>query len=332
MRYIYNGFIPQNVAPKGAERISVYDSKGNRVCGMSLGTLSRPTEAKLFSFGLISDIHVSAEQTETSTHFDNALKYFEEQGCLFCCHGGDMTNIGFWYNADDTEIYLGQFAEYKRICDLHPNMPVYGICGNHENYNKSITNNLTELQMYTGHGLYYTILQDKDLFLFIGQPANSQPTMNDEEFTWLKNLLSTNQDKRCHVFTHFFVSNDSGSTKNCYTCYFGSHETEFKEIMASHGKAIHYHGHSHIKLECQEIDKSTNYTEKNGFPSVHIPSVGESRNVVLQADGTYKRVTEGLCSQGYIVDVYDDYIIYNGMEFNSGQLIPTGTFKIDVAI
>lgn len=330
MGYVYKGFIPQNVAPKGAKRIGVYDSNGNRVGSMRLGTLSRPTKTKLFSFGLISDLHVTAERTETSTHFDNALTYFEEQGCLFCCHAGDMTNIGFWYNADDTEIYLGQFAEYKRIRGLHLNLPVCGICGNHENYNKVITENLTELQTYTGHGLYYSIQQGNDLFIFIGQPANSSPTMNDAEFTWFKNLLETNPDKRCHVFTHFFVANDSGSTKNCYTCYFGSHEAEFKELMASHGKAIHYHGHSHIKLEYQELDESTNYTEKNGFPSVHIPSVGESRDVVLQADGTYKRVSDPGCSQGYLVDVYDDCIVYNGMEFNSGKLIPTGTFKIDM--
>ena len=195
----------------------------------------------------------------------------------------------------------------------------------------NITENLTELQTYTGHGLYYSIQQGNDLFIFIGQTANSSPTMNDAEFSWFKNLLETNPDKRCHVFTHFFVANDSGSTKNCYTCYFGSREAEFKTLMASHGKAIHYHGHSHIKLECQELDKSTNYTEKNGFPSVHIPSVGESRDVVYNEDkGKYERVQDIGCSQGYLVDVYDDCIVYNGLEFNSGNLIPTGTFKIDM--
>lgn len=195
-----------------------------------------------------------------------------------------------------------------------------------------ITENLTELQTYTGHGLYYTVQQGNDLFIFIGQPANSSPTMNDEEFIWFKNLLETNPDKRCHIFTHFFVANDSGSTKNCYTCYFGSHEAEFKTLMENHGKAIYYHGHSHIKFECQELDKTTNYTEKNDFPSVHIPSIGESRNVVLQADGTYKRVSEGLCSQGYIVDVYDDCVVYNGMDFINNKPVPTGVFKIDTTM
>lgn len=329
MKYQYKGLIPQNVAPAGAVKIGVYDSRGNQVAEISLGRLQRPGGEKLFSFGLISDIHVNENGTETSTHFDKALTFFEEQGCVFCAHAGDMTNIGFWYNSGDTEIYLGQFAEYKRICDLHPNLPVYGICGNHDNYNKSITGNLTELEEYTGRGLYHTVTQGDDLFIFVGQPANSNPTMNDEEFAWLHSLLSTNPGRRCHVFTHFYVANDSGSTKNCYTCYFGSHEAEFKSLMASHGRAIHYHGHSHIKLECQELDKSTNYTEKNGFPSVHVPSVGGSRNVVQQSDGSWTRVTEGLCSQGYIVDVYDNYVILNGWDFLGDKPVPLGTYKID---
>ena len=327
MRYQYKGLIPQNVAPARAVKIGVFNATGEQVGSIPLGRLQRPQGEKLFSFGLVSDIHVNANRTETSTHFDKALTFFEAQGCAFCAHAGDMTNIGFWYNAGDTEIYLGQFAEYKRICDLH-SIPVYGICGNHENYNKSITENLTELEQYTGHGLYYTIEQGDDLFIFVGQPANSSPTMNDEEYAWLKGLLEGNPGKRCHVFTHFFVANDSGSTKNCYTCAFGGHEAEFKALMAAHGRAIHYHGHSHIKLQCQEIDEATNYTEKNGFPSVHIPSVGESRNVVQLDDGTWTRVTEGLCSQGYVVDVYEDRLVLNGWDFLGEKPVALGTIRI----
>lgn len=331
MSYKYKGFIPQNIAPKGATKIGVYNSKGTRVGEVPLGRLAPVKKAKLFSFGLISDIHVSAERTEKSTHFDNALTYFEEQGCSFCCHAGDMTNIGFWYNSGDTEIYLGQFAEYKRICDLHPNMSVYGICGNHENYNKVITANLTELEEYTGHGLYFTIKQGNDLFIFIGQPA-SYETISKEELQWLYETLEANRNIRSHIFVHVFPPNDSGNTKNVYTTYFGQYADNVKSLLNHYKNTILYHGHSHIKFECQELDETTNYTEKNGFSSVHVPSVGESRNVVLQEDGTYKRVTEGLCSQGYIVDVYSDCVVYNGMDFIGGEPIPTGTFKIDMPL
>lgn len=325
--------IAENIAPQNISNLAIFDGD-RKICDVDVSKMRLPSLGnKLFSFGLVSDIHVASDRNEKSTHFDNALTYFEEQGCLFCCHAGDITNVGFWNSVSDTAIYVGHFAEYKRICDLHPNIPVYGITGNHENYNKSILQNLAELEEYTGHPLYYTIQQGNDLFIFIGQPANSSPTMNDEEFAWFKNLLETNTDKRCHVFTHFFGKNDSGSPKNCYFCNFGSHEAEFKTLMANHGKAIHYHGHSHTTFESQTLDEMANYTDKNGFPSVHIPSVGESRDIALQADGTYKRLDRedgDYCSQGYIVDVYENHIVLNGIDFLTEKIIPIGQYCIRV--
>lgn len=327
MRYQYTGLIPQNIAPAGAVKIGLYDGDGKLRSTIPLGRLRRPGGRKRFSFGLISDLHVTAEQTETSTYFDRALTFFEERGCAFCAHAGDMTNIGFWYDRGDTQIYTGQFAEYQRICRLH-SIPVYGICGNHESYNKSITENLPELEQYTGNGLYFALWQGGELFIFLGEP-DSYEAMNEGEFLWLKGLLEENPGRRCHVFTHYFVAGDSGSTKNCYTCSFGGREADFKALMATHGRVIHYHGHSHIKFQCQQIDETTNYTEKNGFPSVHIPSVGGSRNVVQQPDGSWQRVTEGPCSQGYIVDVYDDFVVLNGWDLLGDRPVALGTFKIE---
>ena len=41
-------------------------------------------------------------------------------------------------------------------------------------------------------------------------------------------------------------------------------------------------------------------------------------------------------SEGYIVDVYDDYIILNGMDFidndQDGNIIPIATYKIDTKL
>ncbi len=329
MKYKYNGFIVQNIAPKNANKIGVYDSSSNRMFSIPLGRLTPPEKEKLFSFGLISDLHLTAERTTTSTHFDNALSYFEEQDCEFCCHAGDMTNIGFYYNSGDTEMYTGQFAEYKRICDLHPNLPVYGICGNHENYNRVITENLAELEEYTGNPLYFTVRHNNELFVFIGQPTSYQ-TINAEELEWLRSILEENSSLRCHIFVHVFPPNDSGSTKNVYEGYFGQYLNDVQTLLKQYENTILYHGHSHIKFKCQEMDKATVYTNKNGYHSVHIPSVAASRDVEKQDDGTYKMVTDENSSQGYIVDVYDDFIVFNGVDFNTKKPVPTGVFKLDV--
>ena len=327
MAYKYTHFIPQNIAPKGAKYIEVYDSNGAKVCTIPLGRLNRPLGTKLYSFGLLSDLHCAGNNSAEGTRLNNALTYFENQGCLFCCHAGDMTNIGFWYNRGDTELYLPQMAEYKSIRKAHPGLPLYGISGNHENYNDVITNNLTELEEYTGHELYYTFRQGNDLFIFIGQP-NSYQTINLEELQWLYEVLEENRNIRCHVFLHVFPKNDSGNPKNCYAeAVFGGYESHVKSLLSHYKNTILYHGHSHTKFVCQELDKTANYTEKNGFRSLHIPSVASSRDIVLQSDGTYKRVTGAESSQGYVADVYDDCIVFNGIEFSNSKAEALGTYK-----
>jgi hypothetical protein len=50
----------------------------------------------------------------------------------------------------------------------------------------------------------------------------------------------------------------------------------------------------------------------------------------MSADGTWQ--AENGESQGYIVDVYDDCIVLNGMDFISNKPIPLGVYKIDTIL
>ena len=202
--------IPENIAPYNASNLAIYKD-GLKVCTVSIDKM-RPKNLgdKLYSFGLISDTHIyfTSGYDERSNRFDSALTFMKNQGASFVCHCGDMTNIGFWYDTNDTEIYLHQFAEYKRICDLHSDLPVYAVCGNHENYNKSITANLTELVEYTGHGLAFTVTQGDDVFVFVGQSVATLP-MSDEHLRWLYETLEANRNKRNFVIFHSVVDESS---------------------------------------------------------------------------------------------------------------------------
>ena len=90
-------------------------------------------------------------------------------------------------------------------------------------------------------------------------------------------------------------------------------------------------GHSHSRFSLQEEDKAANYSDKNGYRSVHIPSLAVPRDVV---DGTRTDVYAE--SEGYVVDVYDDYIILNGRDFidndADGHILPIATYKIDTTL
>lgn len=331
MSYKYTHFIPENTAPKGTKKIGVYDSTGKKVLSIPLGTLAPTTKTKLYSFGLVSDIHLWKTEPawNSNTKFDNALTYFENEGCAFCAHSGDISQTGLFNEGDTVNMDVGQFAKYKQICDKHT-IPVYGICGNHESYVNSITNNLTELKTYTGTDLHFTVSQGNDLFVFIGQPKGSTP-MTDEALQWLQEILEANKNKRCFIFVHPHIS--SGNPLGAYTSnpifeWWGAKTTTFKNLLSQYKNIVLFHGHSHTKFECQELDSEANYSTKDGFKSVHIPSLGRPREIVDGELSGYLN-TE---SEGYIVDVYNDCIVLNGINFNDNTVIPIGIYELDIAI
>ncbi len=333
MAYQYQHFIPQNTAPMGAKGIGVYNGNGKKVCTIPLGRMTPPTKEKLYSFGVLSDTHIQPYNatigTLISAKLENAFRLFEENGASFVCISGDFVNRGF-VNSSGTFV-TDEFEEYKRICDLFPNLPVYEICGNHESYNSDITNHITDLKAYTGADLHYSVAQVGDLFLFLGQPAPAKP-MTDEALQWCYETLEANRNRRCFLFVHPFISGDSGNAAGVYTAnpifdWWGNKTTAFQNLLKHYKNTILFHGHSHLKFECQELDEDANFTEKNGFRSVHTPSLATPRDIV---DGAMQeRTSQGY---GYMVDVYDDCIVLNGMDLVNNAPVPLGTYKIDTTL
>ena len=344
--YKYEHFIPQNIAPSGTKSIGVYDSSGNKIHTIALGRLTPPNKEKLYSFGLVSDIHILKAEISPSymhnTKFDNALSYFENQGCSFCVVCGDLTQTGFYRRTDESDAsttYLDetQFANYKEICDKHT-MLVYELMGNHESYySMPITDNLPLAETYTGKSvLSYTVEQGDDLFILCGQNHGSS-VMSDEDFAWLGEILEANKERRCFVFIHPYIEEDSGDAMDVREnsifddIYWGATKRKaFMNLLRQYSNVILFHGHSHMKFECQELDVNANYTERNGFKSVHIPSSAAPRDVVFNEESQkYQSQDDRLASQGYIVDVYDDCIVLNGRDFIGNECVPLGVYKID---
>lgn len=333
MSYIYPHLISQNIAPKGAKKISVYKD-GAKICSIPLGRLNPPLGTIRYSFGLISDTHLCPETSDgvmVATRLDNALTWFERQGASFVTHCGDMVNVGFEYPKGTYNPV--QFEQYKSIRESHPNLPIYASAGNHESYNANICDYEDEYKYYTGHDIRFTVEHDGDVFIFMGMPKTATlyvdgGTLPVPELAWLSNQLTTNANKRCFVFIHPYMDDDSGDTldKNPNDLLpVGYVYNQIKTALVNHGRAILFHGHSHFMPSMQELDEMTNYTGKNGFPSVHVSSLGWAAYV--NASGEYIKDT----SEGYgaLVDVYDDCIVINGRDFVRNEWSPLGTFKID---
>ena len=335
-------FIAQNIAPPNAKNLAIFDGN-TKLFDVDISKMKLPVLGKkLYSFGLMSDIHLWKVIPNTwcpETKLDSALTYFENQGCDFCVHCGDLTEMGFYIEkyTDGMEVDTATFDVYNEIRQKH-NIPIYGLCGNHENYNRDMDKTLALLEEYTTEleqlsgvaKLSYVQIFGDDAFIFLGQPTYNK-VMSDEDLLWLEEMLETYKDKRCFVFVHSFIPNDSGNALGVQTNsifgMWGEEKTEaFKELLSNHKKSVLFHGHSHLKFECQLLDKNANYTTKNGFGSVHIPSLSRPRNIDTKNN---KSIDDLSGSQGYVVDVYEDCIVLNGIDFTSNKPVPIGTYKIE---
>ena len=349
--YKFKHFIQENIAPEGVKRIGVYDSTGKKVCTVPLGRLTPVNKAKLYSFGALSDIHLIKSGIVWNWYpiekFDRALFYFQEKGCTLCVVSGDLTQGGYRWNDKDDVDYT-QMSNYRTVCEKYSNLPVYELAGNHESmYSTPITNNLDLWETDTGRrDLSYTVEQGDDLFIFLGQTSGGTAI---EDLQWLYETLEENRNKRCFVFIHPWLTDDSGNPlsvmgNNVFTMWQNNTgnrnlETVFKNLMAHYKNTVLFHGHSHTKFENQALDECANYTDKNGFKSVHIPSSSRPRDVDAETSTAVYSVTESQC---YLVDVYADYIILNGIGLTGitsadvaskqYQPCPLGVYKIDTTL
>lgn len=322
MSYAY--FIPQNVAPLNARRIGIYDSNGNRVGQIPLGSLTPKSEgAKLYSFGALSDVHLP--YTTGESDFINALNYLiAEENVDMVCISGDLSDIG-----TDSKL-----ARYKELVTAHSgNTPVYVSAGNHDAYDadwnlraESVVS--TAMQTYTGKPLYYSINYGDDVFIFVGI---CQDTFSQAELQWLYETLEANRNKRCFLFQHAFAFEGCGNAFGLYTYDLlnGTRGKVFKSLLRHYHNIVWFHGHSHTKFHGQEFSAMANYDNVFGCHSVHIPSCAVPRT---DADGDLEFQTEYQDSEGYVVDVYKNGIHLRGRDFVKGEFLPIASYWLDTTI
>lgn len=337
----YEHFIPENIAPKGAKKIVVYDDSGNEVCNIQLGRMKQPEKTKLYSFLAISDIHLTYDTANAD--FQRALTY-AESNCDFTCVCGDLTSTG-----SISEGATNEMAIYKNIVSTYaPTKPVYAISGNHEtSYGVYVTDE--RISPYTGNGLYYSFTKGNDLFIMLGyygayQDGNggwrSDEFVSVEELQWLYETLEANRNKRCFIFQHVLPHEHGvGNPNGLYTSALiwkttdGGIGQAFMSLLKHYKNIVFFHGHSHTRFWLQELDDKANYSDKNGYRSIHIPSLSVPRDL---SDDESSLDTIYAESEGYVVDIYDNYIILNGRDFidndNDGHDIPLGTYKIDTKL
>ena len=332
MKKIETHFIKENIAPIGTKKLLVYNSEGENIGYLNLGKLRQLRDDKRYSFELISDVHIGYDTA--SNDFQKALDYADSSDCIFTVITGDLTGSG-------TD---AQLQQYKDIVDSH-SKPVYAMAGNHETVWGYMTDD--RMMKYTGHPLCYSFEHDGDVFIMVGHygPYHGDGKgwynyefVSIDELQWLYETLEENRNKRCFVFNHVYpYESGVGDAERYYNGKYWSEKDGFIgqayiELIKHYKNVTLFHGHSHLRLYLQEIDVKANYSDEVGYRSVHVPSLSVPRDKVESGSVTYIYAE----SEGHIVDVYDNYIIVNGLDFidnnNDGNIIPIATYKIDTTL
>ena len=321
----YTQFIPQNTAPIGTRRIGIYDTNGNRVGQIPLGSLTPPNPAeKLYSFGALSDIHLQYDTAQDD--FRAALEYLNStEEVAFTCICGDLTNNG-------TALELQMYKDY--VDTYSPDTPVYAVAGNHDATNAL---EFDTMRPYTGQGLWYSFKHNGDVFIMVGEKAwDYEWPFSEEEMQWLEETLEANKDRRCFVFQHLLSFDGSGNpypSVSPTTDILGGEDgtrfsnvpgRKFLSLMRQHKNCIWFHGHSHVAFEAQEDNPMANYDQVYGIHSIHIPSLAVPREYENAA-----YVAKYSESEGYIVDVYSDGIHLRGRDFAKGEFLPIASYWLD---
>ena len=338
----YVEFIDANVAPADAASIGVYNSNGKRVGFIPLGSLKKSYGTKLYSFGLLSDIHQDAKNSATAAYsdFTKALQWFSGIDNLrLICNCGDVSESAH----NDEAAAEAEYESYvQAIADYSPNIPVYTTTGNHDCTSTGI--DVERWKQYTGQDLTFVKSIEradgsKDHFIFFGMSYwNYSVPYELEHIAWLKEQLERYKDERCFVITHLFFPDRAGNLNGLYQSsnWFKDAQLEILEDLCDHYvNTVWFSGHSHWKWEMQRFQDRANIypTYRKGTPSsgwcVHVPSCAKPRHSPDGAENEGDMYSE---SQGSVVDVYENCIIIKGVDFITGKYLPIATYCLDTSI
>ena len=324
----YKDFIGENVPPREATVIGIYNSAGERQGSIAFSAVRPdvPEQRLLYSFGLLSDVHIGRAEINPESDFERALKFFNTKGVAHTCICGDITQNG-------EEAEYQSWAAVAALADA----PIYTTTGNHDATSKGINPELWT--KYTDLPLVFERSVECDgktgHFLFLGMERwNFSAAYLDYHLAWLESKLEEYRNERCFVVTHLFFPDRAGNLNGIYPSgnWLKGEQLERLEAMCDrYVNSIWFSGHSHWEWWLQKFqDRANLYRTYNATlqPTsgwcVHVPSCGAP----ITSNGS-TRVDNTAGSEGAIINVYEDYIEIRGIDFISGKYLPIATYRLD---
>ena len=322
--------------------------------------LSADSKDALYTFGAISDPQLDNQSTSRypydEKHLAEALETLAKRGVDFTVSSGDTVN-----DQDGAKSYAAEYKTYQRIlADSSYSAPIYEAVGNHDVgtdwYNANSNNNapfikatgLNSVKTTIDAGKpYFEVTEPKtgDHFIFMalegGFYTNKNTQFSTAQLNWLEGLLKkyNNDGKNIFIIEHANIAGWGSGDKPTAPYYYdlglvktNSDVSRFIKLMETYKDCVIITGHTHLELSAQY-----NYSDNNGSSAVmmHNSAIGGVRYINSSGNVQRDPAIEGL-SEGYIVEVYEDFMLFNGtnMYYNETMpqccyIIPMGTSAND---
>ncbi len=336
--------------PEGATKLAVFETPSDTVTNTSLDNAAAVFEipadkkfaaTKRYDFAMASDAHIGCSNTYTSMcseyyssvvqpagfynnaeyNLSKAMAYYAASDAEFMVFSGDMADSGqtaqyqSFYNIYDKSGFKGEF---------------YAVNGNHDRVASFVNE--------TGNpGLYYEVTENDDHFLMLGMSNDSAKTdavLTAAELDWLESKLSEYAGDGHNVFIvmHPHIGNYTPGdatppTHGSPMSMNGSNVKRLVSLLEAYPQSIYMCGHTHLILE-----QGINYGDRNGTTArmFHVPSIGAAK--IRSTDLASAGGVDQHYNQGYLVSVYEDCLVYTGIDFQTGESLPFATYIIPTEV
>lgn len=258
---------------------------------------------KLYSFGVLSDIHISTTTSSAADNFESALAMYENMGIDMVCISGDITDSSG----------IAEMNRFNSICANHPGISVHFCDGNHD---KTITD--ANWQSYFGRARNYELILNDDVFLFMSFDYNfsSSSSAYTQGLAWVREKLARYKGSRIFLFMHFPPSGYSGLVEGQYYGFSANaqQDDELITLLNTTKNVTVFHGHTHYDFDVQEHSNEVNVYRFNASDVnlIHVPACAYLRD---ENWGNY------YAGQGWLVNVYEKGFALTGYDVQTGEVV-----------
>ena len=306
------------------------------------------TKDALYTFGAISDPQLandsygSGSYPNDEEHLKAAFDTLYRRDVDFTVSSGDTVN-----DQNGKQTYAAEYRAYQKIlADSFYAKPIYEALGNHDVgtvWNKNGNYYNDNAPFITATGLdskaetinagkpYFEITEPKtgDHFIFMalegGFYTNKGTQFSKAQLDWLEGLLKkyTGDGKNIFIIEHANITGWGSGDKLTTPYYYdlaleksNADVTRFVKLMETYKECVIITGHTHLELSAQY-----NYSDNNGTSAVmmHNSAIGGVRRLI---NGKVDRTAVLGMSEGYIVEVYEDAILFNGTNMYYNETMP----------